>query len=172
MPCYTLILLARPDLSPDKLAALFRGLARVVYREHGQFRRVVNRGVRPLAHAIRAGGAAYPEARWVEASFDVAPPALAAVAAAVGVAKGVLQFKTLRGADGAAGGGALASFSPRPRGERQKKFSSAMRYKAELFDPPSLTTHAPGTWDPTPPVAAAAPAVAARAAPAEERQLR
>ena len=160
MPCYTMILLARPDLPPAKLAALFRGLARVVYREHGQFRRVMNRGVRPLAHAVRAGGAAFGEARWVEASFDVAPPALAAVAAAVGVEKGVLQFKTLRGADGAAGGGELAAFVQRPRGERLKRFSSAMRYNAELFDPATLTTHAPGTWNPSADAAAAAAAAA------------
>ena len=79
MPCYRLVMLARPDVSGEKLATLCRAVARVVYREHGQFRWLRNAGVRPLAFAVRAGGAAYEEARWLEACFDVSPPALAAV---------------------------------------------------------------------------------------------
>ena len=162
MPCYSLVVLARPDLGGEKLAALFRGVARVVYREHGQFRWVRNAGVRPLAFPVRAAGARYDEARWVEARFDVAPPALAAVAAAVGTENGVLQFRTLR-ADGP-----LARFSPAAGRQRLKRFSAAMRYNAELFDPTTLTTHAPGTWEPAGAASAAAPPMSAPAAPAEQ----
>jgi ribosomal protein S6 len=36
-----------------RLATLFRSVARVVYRESGQFRRVENMGVRPLATPVR-----------------------------------------------------------------------------------------------------------------------
>lgn len=142
MPCYQLILLARPDTTPERLAMLFRNLARVVYREHGQFRFVENFGVRPLAFPIRKGGQKFEEARWVHAYFDIAPAALPNVTAATGAEKGVLQCRYLRGTD------YLSVFRPVGKKEKLKRFSTAMRYNSQLFDPETLTTHAPGTWTP------------------------
>ena len=40
MPTYQLIVLAQPSASAEKLAQLMRGVARLVYREQGQFRTV------------------------------------------------------------------------------------------------------------------------------------
>ena len=137
-----MVLLARPDVTAEKLTALFRTVARVVYREHGQFRYLENFGVRPLAFPIRKGGQKFEEARWVHAYFDIAPPALAAVTAAIGTEKGVLQYKHLRSTD------YLAEFKPSGGRDKLKRFSTAMRFNAELFDPKTLTTHAPGTWSP------------------------
>jgi ribosomal protein S6 len=88
MPAYQLVLLARPDITPEKLSMVFRGIARVVYREHGQFRSIQNFGVRPLSYPIRKLGQRFDEARWIHASFDAAPPVLTAVGAAVQTEKG------------------------------------------------------------------------------------
>jgi ribosomal protein S6 len=160
MPCYQLTLLARPDTTAEKLALLFRAIARVVYREHGQFRYLENFGVRPLAFPVRKGGQKFEEVRWVHAYFDISPAALSAVAAAIGTEKGVLQYKYLRSTD------TLSTFKPGGRKERLKRFSTAMRYNAELFDPETLTLHAPGSW--SPPEAG----VASNPSPAAAQQLR
>jgi len=162
MPCYQLVLLARPDITAEKLAVLFRGVARVVYREHGQLRNIDNFGVRPLCFAIRKGGQKFEEARWVHAFFDVAPQALASIAAAIQTEKGVLQYKYLRAT------GFLAEFKPSGGKEKLKRFSTAMRYNSALFDPQALVMHAPGTWSPPPaPSSAAAAAASAAAAPSD-----
>ena len=131
MPCYDLILFARPDITPERLATVFRLVARVVYREHGQFRTIQNFGVRPLAFPIRKGGQKFEEVRWVHATFDVAPPALASVGAAIQSEKGVLQYKHLRNTS------YLGSFRPSGSMEKIKPFSSAMRYNTAIFDPES-----------------------------------
>jgi ribosomal protein S6 len=141
MPCYQLIVFARPDLTPEKLAQLFRSVARVVYREHGQFRYVDNFGVRPLAYPLRKGGQAYEEVRWVQAQYDCAPSVLASVAAAIQAEKGVLQYKHLRAA------GPLATFRARGPAEKLKRFSTAMRFNQDVFDPATLTVRAPDDVD-------------------------
>jgi ribosomal protein S6 len=79
MPPYELIVFLRPAVTPQQLSSLFRNVARIVFREQGQFRRVENLGVRPLAYPLRKSGARYEEVRWVSATFDAAPPVLAAV---------------------------------------------------------------------------------------------
>ena len=138
MPCYQLILLARPEITPDSLATLFRSIARVIYREQGQFRTLQNLGVRPLAYPIRKAGQKFEEVRWVQAIFDCAPPALASVGSAIQSEKGVLQYKHLLHT------GSLAKFDPSGRGEKLKRFSTAMRFNSALFDPESLHVRQPG----------------------------
>ena len=133
MPCYQLLCYAKPDTSAERLSALFRAVARVVFREGGGFRRVENLGVRPVAYPLRKGGARYDEVRWVSATFDAAPPVLAAVGAVVDAEKDVLQYRHLVQED------RLAAFVARPPGERRKRFSAAMRWGASQFDPDTLT---------------------------------
>ena len=146
MPCYQLVLLARPDITPERLAVLFRAIARVVYREQGQFRTVENFGVRPLCYPVRKGGQRFDEVRWVHAHFDVAPGALAAVGSAIQSEKGVLQFKHLRAT------GPLTRFDGAGRGEKLKRFSTAMRFNGALFDPGTLRVSQPGAAPPTAPL--------------------
>ena len=138
MPCYQLLCFAKPDTTPERLSALFRAVARVVYREGGGFRRVENLGVRPVAFPLRKGGAKYDEVRWVSATFDAAPPALTAVGAVVDAEKDVLQYRHLVQTD------RLAAFRAREPGERRKRFSNAMRWDAAQFDPDSLSLKARG----------------------------
>ena len=133
MPCYQLLCFAKPGMSPERLAELFRAVARVVYREGGGFRRVENLGVRPVAYPLRKGGERYDEVRWVSATFDAAPPVLTAVGAVVAAEKDVLQHRHLLQQD------RLAAFVARPPGERRKRFSAAMRWGASQFDPDALT---------------------------------
>lgn len=131
MPCYQLILFAKPETSPEKLSTLFRSLARLVYREQGQFRTIENLGVRPLAYPIRQAGRKVEQVRWVQAMYDCAPPALASVGTLLASDTDVLQFKHLKQDDG------LGRFKPE-RKERLKKFSPAQRFTKELFDPETL----------------------------------
>lgn len=138
MPCYQLVLLARPDITPDRLTTLFRSIARVVYREQGQFRTLENLGVRPLAFPIRKGGQKFEEVRWVQALYDCAPPALASVGSAIQGEKSVLQYKHL------VHDSPLAKFDPSGRTERLKRFSTAMRFNSALFDPETLHVRQPG----------------------------
>jgi ribosomal protein S6 len=142
MPCYQLILLARPDITPERLAVLFRSIARVVYREQGQFRTVENFGVRPLCYPIRKTGQKFEEVRWVHAHYDCAPAALPAVGSAIQAEKGVLQYKHLRAQ------GPLAKLNMSGRTEKLKRFSSAMRYNSPLFDPETLAVTQPGAPPP------------------------
>ena len=132
MPCYQLVLLARPDITPERLSVLFRAVARVVYREAGQFRTVENFGVRPLAFPIRVLGQKFEEARWVHATYDCAPGALAAVTSTIQTEKGVLQYKYLRAT------GPLTRFNASGKTEKLKRFSTAMRFNSALFDPSTL----------------------------------
>ena len=138
MPSYQLVLLARPDITPDRLAVLFRSIARVIYREQGQFRTLENLGVRPLAYPIRKGGQKFEEVRWVQALYDCAPPALASVGSAIQSEKGVLQYKHLLHT------GQLAKFNSTGRTEKLKRFSTAMRFNSALFDPETLHVRQPG----------------------------
>jgi len=153
MPAYQLVVLTRPEVTAEALAVLFRSVARVVYRERGQFRRVENHGVRPLAFPIHRQGAKLEEARWVMSTFDVAPGALANIAAAVRAEKGVLRLEFLRNRS------PLGEFSPSGRRERVKAFSAAMRFNAPVFDPATATVQKAGS-----PGAAAVVAREARAA--------
>ncbi len=138
MPCYQLVLLARPDITPDRLATLFRNIARVIYREQGQFRTLQNLGVRPLAYVVRKGGQRYEEVRWVQALYDCAPPALSSVGGAIQSEKGVLQYTHLLHT------GPLARFDPSGKVEKLKRFSTAMRFNSALFDPETLRVRQPG----------------------------
>lgn len=132
MPCYQLLIFARPETAPERLAALLRSVARVVYRESGQFRRFENLGMRPLAYPLRKGGNIYEEVRWVHATYDVAPGALAAVGAAIQAEKDVLQYRHVRSTE------PLAEFVNR-KPEKLKRFSGARRWAAESFDPDTLS---------------------------------
>ena len=69
----------------------------------------------------------------------------------------MLQFKTLRD------DGPLARFSPAAGRARLKRFSSAMRYNADIFNPDTLAVHPAGTLG---------EAAADAAAPAQAQQLR
>jgi ribosomal protein S6 len=97
------------------------------------FRRYIeNYGVRPLAYPVRKGGQKFEEVRWVHAFYDVSPTVLASVASAIQSEKSVLQYKHLRHED------ELAAFKQSGKTEKLKRFSSAMRFNTELFDPNSL----------------------------------
>ena len=163
MPTYQLVVLAQPSASSEKLAALFRGVARLVFREQGQFRTVENFGVRPLAYPIRKAGSRFEEVRWVQAMFDCAPPALPTIGALLGGDRDVLQFKTLR-----AGPELLGEFRAKRVPERLKRFAASRRWERELFDPETLELGPrPRAATPvaaTPAAPAAAPAAAAASA--------
>jgi ribosomal protein S6 len=162
MPCYQLIVFAKPEVAPERLAELFRSLARLVYREQGQFRHLENFGVRPLAFPIRNAGTKFEEVRWVQAVYDCAPPSLPAIASLLSSDKDILQFKHLRHTD------VLGEFRATARGERRKRFASAVRFQKELFDPETLElgpkVAVPG--------AGARPGAAAGAAAASSPELR
>ena len=137
MPCYSLTVFLKPSATPEALAALFRSVARVVYREAGQFRRVENLGVRPLAYPISKDGAKFEEVRWCTSTYDIAPSALPSVGAVVQAEKDVLQFRHVLSDD------PLAAFSARRRGrEKLKRFAGAAKWAAHVFDPDTLTLKA------------------------------
>ena len=73
MPLYRAIVLLKPDTSPRVLTGMFRSVARLVYRERGNFRSVENMGVRPLATPIARGGVRFEDARMVTCGFDANP---------------------------------------------------------------------------------------------------
>ncbi len=132
MPCYQLIVFAKPEASPEKLTSVFRSLARLVYREQGQFRYIENFGVRPVAYPVRVAGAKYEEVRWVHALYDCAPGALATIGGFLAAEKDVLQYRHLRSTD------YLSAFRGVARGNRLKKFPGQSRIQKELFDPATL----------------------------------
>ena len=132
MPPYELVVFLRPSVTAQQLSSLFRSVARIVFREQGQFRRVENLGVRPIAHPIRRDGERFDEVRWVTATLDVSPAALPAVYAAVKEERDTLQHHTLVSKD------PLAAFSNR-RPERLKRFPAAMRHNPVGFDPDTLS---------------------------------
>jgi len=138
MPTYQLIVLSLPSCSAEKLSTIFKSVARLVYREQGQFRYIDNFGVRPLAYPIRKAGARFEEVRWVQALFDCAPPALPTIGALLDGDRDVLQFKTLR-----AGPELLGELRNKRVPERLKRFSSAKRYEKELFDPSTPSVFGP-----------------------------
>lgn len=132
MAPYQLIVFLRPAVTPQQLATLFRSVARIVFREQGQFRRVENLGVRPLATPIRRDGERFDEVRWVSATLDVAPSALPAVYAAVKEERDTLQHHTLVSKE------PLAAFSNK-RPEKLKRFPAAMRWSSVAFDADTLS---------------------------------
>lgn len=129
MPCYQLVVFVRPDASPERLTELFRSVARVVYREQGQFRYLENFGVRPLAWPIRKAGSKFDEVRWVQCLYDVSPQVLSTIESAVKGDKDVLQLRHLRY------GGYLGEFKARTSSERREKMSAAMKLNTLIFDP-------------------------------------
>lgn len=132
MPCYQLVVFIRPDASPERLAELFRSVARVVYREQGQFRFLENFGVRPLAWPIRKAGSKFEEVRWVQCLYDCSPAILSTIEGVVKADKDVLQLRHLRY------GGYLAEFRGKTSSEKREKMSSAMKLGQLMFDPKRL----------------------------------
>lgn len=97
MPPYKLMALLRPEASPETLANIFRGIARVVYREQGVVRSVENLGVRPLAYRHHAGPEDYvTDARMVEARFALSPSALRVVEQRLSLEPEMLRFTHYR----------------------------------------------------------------------------
>lgn len=138
MPCYKLIVWSRPEATPAELAKTFRGLAKLVYREQGQFRTLANKGVRPLAWPIRKPYEKFDEARLVECSFDVSPSGKEQLEGFLTSAEEVLAFTHLRD------DGPLASFKRGTRKVRTKPVTAQMLSQGVLFDPetmkPTLTS--------------------------------
>lgn len=130
MPSYQLILFAKPETSPEKLASLFQNIARVVYRETGVFRTVQNYGVRPLAYPIKKTGNKYEEVRWIEAVYDCSPPVLPIVGAVIQADKDVLQYKHLVNTD------PLGRFTGTAKKEKLKKLPGGIT--SEVFDVETL----------------------------------
>jgi len=133
MPLYRLIAYAKPDTSAEKLSDMFRGVARMVYRERGQFRRINNLGVRPLAYPHRRPREKYEAARFVECSYDLAPRAIPEVERLLRSEDAVLRFVHLKSE------GSLAEFR---RGEvkprANKPVTPAQRTRGE-FDPATMS---------------------------------
>ncbi|KAA0153395.1 hypothetical protein FNF27_02837 [Cafeteria roenbergensis] len=92
MPLYRLVTYAKPDTTSEKLADVFRGVARMVYRERGQFRRINNMGIRPLAYPFRRPREKYEAARFVECTYDLAPRAIPEVERLLRAEDSVLRF--------------------------------------------------------------------------------
>lgn len=120
MPCYRVLCLLRPDTAPEKLASIFRDVARAVYREKGQFRGVENLGVRPLHWPLRKLGYKFDDARWVQYWADVSPTGLAQVRASMKQSPELLLATPLRAR--AELGDELGDFRPHRRLVDRKKF--------------------------------------------------
>jgi ribosomal protein S6 len=120
MPCYRFLCLARPDTAPAKLAEIFRGVAKVVYREKGQFRTIENLGIRPLHWPIRAFGNKFDDARWVQFYCDVSPAGLTQVRGLIRQEEAILMATPLRAR--AELGEVLGDFRPHRRLVEKKKF--------------------------------------------------
>jgi ribosomal protein S6 len=135
MPCYQLIVFAKPDAAPERLTELFRSVARVVYREQGQFRYMENFGVRPLATAVRKAGTKYEEVRWVQCLYDCSPNILSTLESVVKSDRDVLQFKHLRYE------GYLGEWRGKTSSEKRPRFA-AMNVNASLFDIKALEERA------------------------------
>jgi ribosomal protein S6 len=119
MPCYRVLCLARPDTTPSKLADIFRSLAKVVYREKGQFRTIENLGVRPLHWPIRAFGHKYDDARWVQFWCDVSPAGLTQLRGLIRQEESILMATPLRAR--AELGETLGDFRPHRREVEKRK---------------------------------------------------
>ncbi len=132
MPCYQLVVFAKPDASPERLAELFRSIARVVYREQGQFRFLENFGVRPLAWPIRKAGTKYEEVRWVHCLYDCSPEVLGTIESVVRSDRDVVQLRHMRYQ------GYLAEFKAKTSSDKKQRFSAAMKLNEVVFDPKSL----------------------------------
>lgn len=132
MPLYRLLAYAKPDTTPEKLAEMFRGVARMVYRERGQFRHIHNLGVRPLAYPHRRPREKYEAARFVACTYDLAPSALDEVERLLRTDDAVLRFVHLRD------DGKLAGFKRGvPRIRRPKTLTPAERAQGE-FNPATM----------------------------------
>ena len=128
MPCYRVLCLARPDTEPKKLADIFRGIAKVVYREKGQFRTLENLGVRPLHWPLRTLGHKFVAARWVQFSCDVNPAGLAQVRGLIHQEEAILMATPLRAR--AAAGEELGEF------RAHRRLVEKTKYKAPAEETP------------------------------------
>ena len=124
---YRLLTYTKPDTGAEELAGIFRSVARMVYRERGQFRRIKNLGVRPLAYPFRRPREKYEAARFVECTYDVAPKGLSEVERLLRGDDAVLRFVHLKADD------KLAAFRRgEPRRPRKLVLSPADRAKGEF----------------------------------------
>ena len=96
MPCYKLMVWSRPEANPKELANTFRALARLVYREQGQFRTLQNLGVRPLAWPIALPYEKFDEVRLVQCTFDISPSGKSQLESFLKGNDSVLSFSHLR----------------------------------------------------------------------------
>jgi ribosomal protein S6 len=96
MPCYKLMVWSRPEATPAELASTFRALARLVYREQGQFRTLENLGVRPLAWPIALPYEKFEEARLVQCTFDISPSGKSQLESFLKGTEAVLSYSHLR----------------------------------------------------------------------------
>mmetsp|Transcript_19900 Transcript_19900/g.56218 ORF Transcript_19900/g.56218 Transcript_19900/m.56218 type:complete len:194 (+) Transcript_19900:121-702(+) len=124
MPTYTLLAMLKPDTKASALANLFRGVARVVYRERGQFRTIENLGVRPLAfrHTQRGGGH-YEDARFVECRYDVSPSGLSTVEQRLALSSDLIRWTHMR----------EEGFQPGKK-DRRKRIVGVIRLDSPTFD--------------------------------------
>lgn len=124
MPTYELLALLRADTTPRTLTELFRGVARVVFREHGQFRTIENLGVRPLAYRTKQKGGAYHEdARFVQCTYDISPDGLATVEERLTMSPDLLRWAHYR----------QEGFKP-GRKEKVKLFKGVVALDSPMFD--------------------------------------
>lgn len=132
MPCYRLLALARPESTPAQLASTFRQVARLVFREKGQFRHIENLGVRPLAYAHRLPREKFEDARFVQCTFDVAPSGLLEVEQMLKGDPTILRHFHLRDES------PLAAFHRGVPKRRTKSLSAAMIARGQLFNPTTM----------------------------------
>ncbi len=123
-PCYRILCLAIPETPAPKLAEIFRGCARVVYREKGQFRTVENLGVRPLHWPFRFAGKKYDDARWVQFWADLSPAGLASLRGFIAAEEAILMATPLRAR--ADLGEELGEFRPHRKSQSKRKSSRAL----------------------------------------------
>jgi len=109
---------------------MFRGLARLVYRERGNFRTIENMGVRPLGTPVTRDSVRFEDARFVTCSFDANPTGRAEIERLLNMSSDVLSWEISR-PDAEKD---LARFKVHRR-EKLKPFTAAMKLEEEPFDP-------------------------------------
>jgi ribosomal protein S6 len=107
---------------------MFRKVAKIVFRERGQFRTVENLGVRPISYPYRLQGKRYDDARWVTALYDVNPEALRVVSRALRDDPDVMNLYHVRADD------KLAQFKP-DSSKSKPRFSTAVEANDPIFNP-------------------------------------
>ena len=96
MPYYRTLCLVKPATSKKALTTMFRDVARLVYRERGNFRTIENLGVRPLATPVARNGMRFGDARWVSCSFDANPKGRSEVEKLLNMSSDILGLEIAR----------------------------------------------------------------------------